>query len=361
MPTEHVLPRRDRLTLNAKIVDALLRHRQMLIRAENGIVADTTAPLKAALRAIEKEIASLAPRDLTPLNTLRAERLAVLRDRLNHLLAIGSTQSWAALRTALRQIVKTEHQAQANILQRLLPDQITLDLVGPDEARITAMLDQPLGGKLYADRLRANYGETTQAMSRELATSIAQGEGMAAAARRLREVVQGLSIVRATVLARSEIQRVANQTAENLYHRNRDVIMGVQWIGTLDSRTCPICGGLDGQTWTIDDNAQPTPPAHAQCRCFKAPVTRSFQELGLDADELPVTTRASMNGQVAAKLSYTDWFTQQDEAFQQRVLGPTRFQMWKAGRLTFDGMVRDLKVVPLRDLATTFPVAPIIY
>lgn len=40
----------------------------------------------------------------------------------------------------------------------------------------------------------------------------------------------------------------------------------VAWFATLDERTCPECGELHGQYWSIWDTF-PMPPLHPGCRC----------------------------------------------------------------------------------------------
>jgi len=38
-----------------------------------------------------------------------------------------------------------------------------------------------------------------------------------------------------------------------------------RWVTAGDERTCPQCGGLNGQTWEKGDG--PYPPLHGNCRC----------------------------------------------------------------------------------------------
>jgi hypothetical protein len=45
-----------------------------------------------------------------------------------------------------------------------------------------------------------------------------------------------------------------------------------------------------------------------------------------------------MNGQVAGNLSFEDWLADKSAAFQDKVLGPGRAQLWRDGKLT----LRDL-------------------
>jgi hypothetical protein len=53
-------------------------------------------------------------------------------------------------------------------------------------------------------------------------------------------------------------------------------------------------------------------------------------------DELPPSTRASMNGQVPDTVMYKDWFKTQPEKFQKSVLGKHRWTLWKSGSFSFE-------------------------
>jgi hypothetical protein len=63
------------------------------------------------------------------------------------------------------------------------------------------------------------------------------------------------------------------------------------------------------------------------------PVLKSWKELGsvVDIPEFKPATRASMDGQVPADLSYADWIKQQPFARQVEVLGETRARLLRDG------------------------------
>jgi len=50
--------------------------------------------------------------------------------------------------------------------------------------------------------------------------------------------------------------------------------------------------------------------------------------------DIPESTRASMNGQVAGNMNYAQWLETQPEAFQRRVLGPGRYKLWKENKIS---------------------------
>lgn len=89
------------------------------------------------------------------------------------------------------------------------------------------------------------------------------------------------------------------------------------------------CQARDGTVYPV--NSGPRPPAHPNCRSTTTYVLKSFKELGVDLPEFSESTRASMDGQVPAKLTYNEWLKGKDAAFQNDVLGPTRAKLFRAG------------------------------
>ena len=72
------------------------------------------------------------------------------------------------------------------------------------------------------------------------------------------------------------------------------------------------------------------------------PVTKSWKELGINLKEAPAGTRASMNGQVPATMTYNDWLKKQPVGFQDDILGKAKGQLYRKGGLPMDKFV-DMK------------------
>ena len=87
---------------------------------------------------------------------------------------------------------------------------------------------------------------------------------------------------------------------------------------------------------------------------FVAPVTKSWEELGIDKKEMPAGTRASMNGEVPDAVTYEGWFKDQDSAFQRRVLGSSRYELFQTGEVGITEFARNGRILTLAEL----PVAP---
>ena len=76
----------------------------------------------------------------------------------------------------------------------------------------------------------------------------------------------------ARTVARTLINGVANAGRMEMYQQNADVIDGVKWLATLDTRSCLQCAALDGRIWPPDQMDEvPRPPAHPNCRCAVVP------------------------------------------------------------------------------------------
>jgi len=152
---------------------------------------------------------------------------------------------------------------------------------------------------------------------------------------------------RAEAIVRTAINEIVNQVRINTFQDMGDVVKAVQQISTLDSRTSNICIAYSGLVWDIVDFSpighnlpfNGGPPRHFNCRSSLVPVLRSFEELGIDANEVPLETRASMDGEVPGDITFDEWLRSKPKSFQNEVLGPTRARLWRNGDITLTQLV----------------------
>ena len=152
----------------------------------------------------------------------------------------------------------------------------------------------------------------------------------------------------AEALVRTSVISTANAAHMAAFEANADIMEGVQWISTLDGRTCPSCAALDLKEWKWGET-HPIPSLHWSCRCSLAPATMSWEALAKEAhgnsrlakelDKMTPGNRASMGGPVSGNLRYEDWFDRQSEARQLEILGPGRLSLYKKGGLDFRAMI----------------------
>lgn len=67
------------------------------------------------------------------------------------------------------------------------------------------------------------------------------------------------------------------------------------------------------------------------CRSTMSPVVKSWKELGIDLEEMPPSTRASMSGQVPEDTTYQEWLRKQSAARQDEILGASRGKLFRKG------------------------------
>lgn len=163
----------------------------------------------------------------------------------------------------------------------------------------------------------------------------------------------------ALAIVRTAVQTISNDARNQTYLANQDVIKGVQWISVLDSRTTITCMARSGKVWSLP-NYNPIghsipwlggPPAHWSCRSTTIPVLKTWREMGIDMDEMPASTRASLNGQVAADITFDQFLKQQTPQFADEMLGKGRAQLWRDGKITLSQLLNaEGRPITLREL-----------
>lgn len=167
--------------------------------------------------------------------------------------------------------------------------------------------------------------EATANMKRELVRGLIGGQNPRVVAAKMLERTEGLfngGLSRALTIARTEMLDAHRAGAMLSEQANKDVLQSWTWSATLSSRTCPACWGMDGMEFPLE---QPGPDGHQNCRCVRVPNTKSWRDLGIKLDEPPSLlpdAEATFNGL--------------DRSEQLAILGPSRFNAWRAGNYPMD-------------------------
>ena len=162
-------------------------------------------------------------------------------------------------------------------------------------------------------------------------------------------------------MVRTATTHTSNLARQEMFNNNDDVIIGYEWVSTLDGRTSDVCKGLDGKVYKNADKHKRYPPAHPNCRSSTAPVLDARYQL-----DDSVNTRASRGveggQQVKADISYYDWLKEQGaqgpkgRAFVLDTLGDERGALFLDGglsvkkfkSLTLDEMFQPISLSKLR-------------
>lgn len=326
-------------TPNEELRDRGIRHMVYLLRLQNGEAAwivdmlereaipDILDTLEARLRQIEGR-----GYDTGEATT---QRLLDLLDRLK-----GIVDGW-------RERAQTEFigrllplgEQEARWQDRALRSVVAVETTLPASALLSrAILERPFDGMLLADWFGRLATDTQKRLEQAIRQGLVQGETNAQIVQRVRgtralgysDGVLGITRRQAEAVVRSAVIHASTQARQVFFENNADLLAGVQWSATLDSRTCPSCGALDGKLFPVDSG--PRPPRHVNCRCGMVPVLKERLPLGPGQ-------RASINGPVPDTLTFPQWLKRQPRAIVEDVLGKTRADLFLKGKLKITDFV----------------------
>lgn len=332
--------------VNTEIADAVTLHRLRLLRFEGGVARQMVGIYEGAVADLTAEIERLTRQ------VKAGGRGAVSLRRLRGLL-LGVQERFDAASGRLADVL-TEGTAAAAAaesakLGTLMARSLGRSWVQVPEDTVTRAAQGPVAAPWRA-RLASDLTQLNNEIGSMTARGIARGASMDDIGRMLRNVPGLIATYadRMVVIARTEVQRAANDVAFASYAANEDVIGSVQWLATLDSRTCLRCAPRHTKIYPLVGGKTPTldrrPPLHPRCRCFPAPVTRSYAELGLPPTH---ANRTRFDGEPAREQTFDAWLRRQSIDVQTEVLGPGRLALFRAGH-PLDDFVVGSQVVPLR-------------
>ena len=167
-------------------------------------------------------------------------------------------------------------------------------------------------------------------------------------------------------LARTFLMSASNDARDNAAERLLgNMLKGWRYVATLDGRTCPICGVDDHKFFPVDES-RPRLPRHFSCRCLYVPAVREPDQV--DQVERPATKHESRtvhhrDGSTSTKFrpvssemtteNYSQWIKRQmkdDPDFVRTILGKTRYDLFKSGKINLDKMVVDGRLKRISEL-----------
>lgn len=331
-------------SVNDNLLDWAVSHQLDLQHYGNGTVNRMLALLNRVDPGLMAALQSALER--LPADSYTVQRLDSMLASVRELNGKAYQQFTDGLKAELQDLTDYEAGFQQQSLVSVVPAKIAIAEVVPQQV-YAAALARPFQGRLLKewaagieearmtrirDALRIGYVENqtiSQMVQRIRGTrALKYADGLLQIDRRHAEAV-----------VRTAISHTANFAQGMVYEANASVMKGLRWTATLDSRTSEICASRDGKIYPLDKG--PRPPAHWNCRSVMTPVLKSWKELGLDIDEIPASTRASMDGQVPSDMTYQQWLGKQSVERQNEVLGVTKAKLFRDGGLQLDRFVNN--------------------
>lgn len=178
---------------------------------------------------------------------------------------------------------------------------------------------------------------SSNAMTPELLTKLIKGSSS-------ENFKDGLFKWRDRRLIQPNVDLVVNGAASNVAEKvyiDRNVEM-VNHLATLDFNVCFRCAAAErGGPYKVGH--QPRIPVHPHCRCLNVPhfdgmkFTRPYVKDKRPVKDIPESQRDKKIGQT--KLGLDEFFGRLSDADLRAYLGPARFDLWKAGKVS---RIRDL-------------------
>jgi hypothetical protein len=210
--------------------------------------------------------------------------------------------------------------------------------VGFNKLPVTAV-ENMIGLTGDGSPLRAILTDASRAGPQALGDALVRGVALGYNPRKMAAMAlrEGLakSLTRMETIARTEALRSYREASRTNYLNNSDVISGYKRMCAKSTRTCVSCLALDGQEYPLSVPFE----EHVNGRCTAVPILRYSK---------PPTWQSGR-----------EWFEQQPETTQVTMMGPTRHQLWKDGKVSWSDLAstehnpvwgNSPKVTPVRDL-----------
>ena len=197
-------------------------------------------------------------------------------------------------------------------------------------------------------------------LERELKIGVSLGETTPMLAQRIAHILEK-NKRDATAIALTGAGAIVSEIRQAFFEANDDVIKCYKYQATLDTRTSALCRAYDGLMWDKDYKPighnfpfrKPRVNTHFNCRSTIIPVTKSWDELGVEGmDEASGRTRSSMNGYVPQDMTFNDWLKTQSPETIEKTLGKGRAELFMQGKITMrDLITQQGRVLDLGELA----------
>jgi len=349
-----------------QLIEQSTRHQVYLERLKSGEVNQFASFLQQIDRSIRLR---LSGEDMTALSKTRLERLlASVRADLNAVYA----EYWDELSGNLIELSEYEAGFEARSLNAISEGEFEavvpasnqvwaavtsapLSVRGPDQGKLLEPFVKDWSAtevKRVSGAIRQGYfeGQTTgQILQRVRGTR----------SNNYRDGVLAVSNRNAEAIVRTAVQHVASISRQETWNQNSDIVEGVEWVSTLDSRTTKVCRSLDGQVYPVGKG--PRPPIHIQCRSTTTPVlSEKFSFLSEGG-----TRSARGEGgvvRVDADTTYYGWLKRQPAKFQDSVIGPKRGKLLREGGLSAErfaeiGLNKNFTATTLAEMRELEPLA----
>ena len=218
-------------------------------------------------------------------------------------------------------------------------------------------LGEDSGAAVVEEWFRAQQASVQAGITTQLQQGILHGEGIDEMVRRIsgggaHAGVMPISRNWAETLVRTSVTAITSDVDTRLFEANGGddgPLKGVYQVTFFDDRTTQICTVYGGKAWLYPDytpSGHSLPysggtPRHPNCRSLMNPWVKSWEEMGLGADEVNDDLKGALDGELPEGLDGEEWLKDQPLDTQQAILGKEKARLLREGRVDFDDLVDD--------------------
>lgn len=363
-------------TVNEQIQDRLIKRQAELEWLANHTSDHVVALLRKTEPRIISRIAAFMRKNRNP-KQYEWKRLEALRAVIRTIRKEGWQSVGKELDELAMQLAIEEAKSWQRELQEITPTQI--NVVAPTASTLREIVkSKPIHGRLMADWVSKMFDDDMVRISTKVQAGMLAGETLDNMMRTLfgteklqyKDGATTLTQAQLKTTVRTMIHHVASDARAEFVRSNAAELGGKErFVATLDSRTTPLCGSLDGKLFPVGEG--PQPPLHYNCRSarvffidaesqlqrpFKSVVEKDLVEeyakqnnLGLISkrnvlpyghktkfDKFAQKKKMEMIGTLPGDTKFADWFANQSKSFQVQALGETRAKLYRLGGLKLE-------------------------
>lgn len=302
----------------------LIAHAQLV----NRYGAQKASELLPFILRMEEEILARLAKEGSSIRT--KQRLSVLLQDTRGMISDMMGGYTAELEEELSEFIREEltfNDKQFRNVEHITP--------APDQV-VTAATNTPMvlsnQSVTLAQATKALQADTIQKVNSFITGGFYQGLTTQEISRNVR-IATGSTRQNADAIVRTSVNFLSNETRQQFYSRNTDIVQGYVIVATLDSRTSDICKDLDGREVKFTDSYQPQPPFHYNCRTTTRPLLDPKYDF-LQSGQTRASKGAEGGKQVPVNETYYEWLNRQPSAIQDEALGPTRGKIFRNAGLS---------------------------
>lgn len=318
------MPRRRQQA--GRIYQAVERFRRELLRGERWASAEMLRAYGQVWQALRAEIESLARRHyeaqqtgqpVSPSWLFERQRLDALIEQVEREIERLMVQAEARIRAQQLEAVEAAGRHAQELAVAAAGRRGAAVMVNwnrlPTEA-LTSLVGFSGDGSPLGELLGKLPGEAGKAVRRSLIEGLAAGQNPRQIARNIRKDLGG-NLARALTISRTEVLRAYRESTHQNYLANSGILDGWMWLAAKQPRTCPACLAMDGTVHPLRERLVD----HPNGRCCAVPYSKDWN--------LP------------KRQTGAEWFAEQGEATQRKVLGDAAYEAYRAGAVSLQDFV----------------------